>query len=73
LLLGGKAGILTDGFSSESLATALEYTINHPEILRQTGQAALETANNFSVEKNGKRMINLYERLLKGKVHRDEQ
>jgi len=73
LLLGGKAGILTDGFSSESLSTALEYTINHPEILRQRGQTALETANNFSVKKNGKRMINLYERLLEGKVRRNEQ
>jgi len=73
LLLGGKAGILTEGFSSESLAAALEYAINHPEILRQRGQTALETANNFSVEKNGKRMINLYERLLKGKVRRNEQ
>jgi glycosyltransferase involved in cell wall biosynthesis len=73
LLLGGKAGILTDGFSSESLAAALEYAINHPEILRQRGQTALEAANNFSVEKNGKRMINLYERLLKGKVRRNEQ
>ncbi|MCK4793578.1 MAG: glycosyltransferase family 4 protein, partial [Desulfobacteraceae bacterium] len=55
LLMYGKAGILTKGFSSESLAAALEYAINHPEILKQKGQAALEAANNFSVEKNGKR------------------
>ncbi len=73
LLLDGKAGILTEGFSSESIAATLKYAISRPEIRRQRGQTALKAANNFSVEKNGKRIINLYECLLKGKLRRNEQ
>jgi glycosyltransferase involved in cell wall biosynthesis len=68
LLLDGKAGILTNGFSSESIATTLELAIKHPEIRRLRSEVAMETVNNFSVETSVKHMINLYERLLKGKA-----
>jgi len=71
LLKEGKAGILTEGFSAESIAPALEFAITHPEIRRQRGEAALEAASNFSLEKCGKRMLNLYERLLKEKISRN--
>jgi len=68
LLLGGKAGILTEGFSVESIATTIEFAIKHPEIRRLKSEVAMETVNNFSVETSAKHMINLYERLLKGKA-----
>lgn len=68
LLKNGKAGILTNDFSAESISSAIEFAINHPEHRRRKGQAALEAANHFSLEKSGKRMINLYERLLKRKI-----
>lgn len=68
LLLGGKAGILTEGFSAESIATTIEFAIKHPEIRRLKSEVAMETVNNFSVETSAKHMINLYERLLKGKA-----
>lgn len=68
LLRDGKAGILTNDFSAESISSAIEFAVNHPEHRRRKGQAALEAANHFSLEKSGKRMINLYERLLKRKI-----
>lgn len=68
LLRDGKAGILTNDFSTESISSAIEFAVNHPEHRRRKGQAALEAANHFSLEKTGKRMINLYERLLKRKI-----
>jgi glycosyltransferase involved in cell wall biosynthesis len=68
LLRDGKTGILTSGFSAESISTAIEFAIKHPELRRQKGQAALELVNHFSLEECGKRMINLYERLLKRKI-----
>lgn len=68
LLRDGKAGILTNDFSAESISNAIEFAVNHPEHRRRKGQAALEAANHFSLEKSGKRMINLYERLLKRKI-----
>jgi len=68
LLLGGKAGILTEGFSAESIATTIEFAIKHPEIRRLKSEVAMETVKNFSVETSAKHMINLYERLLKGKA-----
>lgn len=67
LLLGGKAGILTDGFSSESLAAALEYAINRPEIRSQKSKVTQEIVKNFSLETSAKRMANLYEHLLEEK------
>jgi len=73
LLRDGKTGILTTGFSAESISTAIEFAINHPELRRTKGQAALEAANHFSLEKSGKRMINLYERLLKRKIQGNEK
>jgi glycosyltransferase involved in cell wall biosynthesis len=68
LLLDGKAGILTEGFSAESIATTIEFAIKHPEIRRLKSEIAMETVNNFSVETSAKHMINLYERLLKGRA-----
>lgn len=68
LLLGGKAGILTEGFSAESIASTLEFAIKHPEICRLRGEVGVETVKNFSVEKSAKHMINLYECLLKEKA-----
>jgi glycosyltransferase involved in cell wall biosynthesis len=68
LLKDGKAGILTEGFSAESIAITIEFAIKHPEIRRLKSEVAMETVNNFSVETSAKHMINLYERLLKGKA-----
>lgn len=68
LLRDGKAGILTNNFSAESISSAIEFVINHPEDRKRKGQAALETADHFSLEKSGKQMIKLYERLLKRKL-----
>jgi glycosyltransferase involved in cell wall biosynthesis len=67
LLRDGKAGILTDDFSAESLSSAIEFAINHPEDRKRKGQAALETVDQFSLEKSAKQMIKLYEGLLKRK------
>jgi len=73
LLIDGKAGILTNDFSAESISTAIEFAINHPEHRRRKGQAALEAANHYSVENSGKQMINLYECLLKRKIQGNEK
>lgn len=65
LLQYGNAGILTEDFSPIAMANAMEYAIEHPEIRRQVGQLALSIiSERFSVEGAGKRMIELYERLL---------
>jgi len=68
LLRDGKAGILTDDFSAESLSSAIEFTVNHPEDRKIKGQAAQEATDHFSLEKSAKQMIKLYECLLKRKI-----
>ncbi|MBA7482388.1 D-inositol-3-phosphate glycosyltransferase [subsurface metagenome] len=68
LLRDGKTGILTNDFSPESISAAIEFAINYPEQRSRKGQAAIEAANQFSLENAGKQMINLYERLLKREI-----
>lgn len=64
LLRNGKAGILTKGFSPESLAQALEYVISNPEVRMTTAKAALEVIMSFSVKICANKMISLYRSLL---------
>ena len=64
LLRDGNAGILTQDFSAEGIANAVEFAATHPEVRRQVGQAALAASQRFSVEAAGKQMIDLYEHLL---------
>lgn len=67
-LLGyGKAGILTDGFSAESIAATIDFTIKHPDIRKKIGERALKAVKKYSIEKSGKQTLALYGSLLKGK------
>jgi len=68
LLKNGQAGILTEGFSSNSIAAAIEFAIKHPEIQKQIVPGAIEAAKNLSLEKCGGQMITLYERLISEKM-----
>jgi len=67
LLEHGKAGILAEGFTSEAIASAIKFAIEHPEVRKQVGQRALVASERFSLEAVGKQMINLYEHLLTAK------
>lgn len=67
LLLGGDAGLLTDGFSAGNVAAAIEFAIRHPEVRKNAGQRATSRAQDFSLHTSVDRLISLYERLLEGK------
>lgn len=70
-LLGrGKAGILTDGFSAGDLASAIRSLWNSLEKRRGIAQAAIGKAGELSLSVSAKRMISLYEQLLKMKEDR---
>ncbi|MHC5024714.1 MAG: glycosyltransferase family 4 protein [Planctomycetota bacterium] len=64
LLRNGKAGVLTDGFSSESLAEAMDHVITHPEVRMATAEAALDVSASLSVEACTDKMVELYQALL---------
>ncbi len=68
LLKKGKAGILTNGFSAQSIASALEFAIKNPQLQAKIRQAAIEAANDFSLQKTTKQMIVLYEQLITKKA-----
>ena len=67
-LLRSEAGILTDGFSAQHIATAIEYAVCHPETRARVGLAACRRAQTFSVQASAKRLLDLYERLLEGRT-----
>jgi glycosyltransferase involved in cell wall biosynthesis len=68
LLRNGEAGILTTGYSPESLAQAMEQVIEHPEARMATADAALEVARTLSAEACAGKMVDLYRALLAGKT-----
>lgn len=67
LLRRGDAGLLTDDFSPESLASTLKRCIESETLRRQVGEAAVRLADDFSADKLAGRMIALYRELLNRK------
>lgn len=68
LLRNGKAGILTDGFSAENIAAAIEYAVKNPGDRRRIEQVALERSRDFSLTKSANDLFTLYKRLLESKI-----
>ncbi|MCP3905174.1 MAG: glycosyltransferase family 4 protein [Planctomycetes bacterium] len=64
LLRNGKAGVLTDGFTPESLAQAMGHVLDHPDVRIAAGEAALEVSASLSVTACTDKMVDLYETLL---------
>jgi glycosyltransferase involved in cell wall biosynthesis len=71
LLRQGEAGILTEGFSAHSLASALRSVVRNPQARCAVERAAVRRAEELSLSVSAKRMISLYDRLLRTKDHRD--
>lgn len=71
LLDHGTAGILTDGFSVASLASAIRCSLANPERRHAVENAAIRRAEELSLSVSAKRMISLYDQLLRAKDHRD--
>lgn len=68
LLRNGKAGILTDGFSAENIAAAIEYAVKNPGDRRRIEQVALERSRDFSLTNSANDLLTLYKRLLESKI-----
>jgi glycosyltransferase involved in cell wall biosynthesis len=68
LLDGGTAGILAEGFSSEHIASAIEFAVNRPDLRKKIKQAAIERVRAFSVSASASQLIALYERLIRSKA-----
>ena len=68
LLRNGKAGILTDGFSAENIAAAIEYAVKNPGDRRRIEQVALERSRDFSLTNSANDLFTLYKRLLESKI-----
>ncbi|MBP8913002.1 MAG: glycosyltransferase family 4 protein, partial [Phycisphaerae bacterium] len=71
LLDHGRAGILAEGFSAGHLAAAIRSTSASPQRRHAVAQAAARRAKELSLSVSAKRMIALYERLLKAKERCD--
>lgn len=71
LLDHGKAGVLTERFSAESLASAIRCLLANPERRRMVEHAAQRKAEELSLGASVMRMISLYEHLLGAKGRRD--
>ncbi len=71
LLKAGEAGILTKDFSAESIASAIEFAIHHPDVRERTSKSALKRVEDFSVETIAGQWLDLYERLFESKRKRD--
>jgi len=71
LLDHGKAGILTEGFSAESLASAIRCARGNRENRHAMERAAMRKVGELSLSASASRMVSLYERLLKAKGRRD--
>jgi len=67
LLAYGKAGMLTDGFSSQAIADAIEATVCNPTTRKKLEQSALKRAEDFSLVNSARQLLRLYEHLLEGK------
>ena len=68
MLRNGEAGILTTGFSPESLAQAMEHVLSHPEARMATAEAALEVSRSLSAEACAGKMVDLYRALLESRT-----
>jgi glycosyltransferase involved in cell wall biosynthesis len=68
LLRKGEAGILTTGFSPESIAQAMERVISNPEARMATAEAALEVSRSLSAEACAGKMVDLYRALLENRT-----
>jgi len=67
LLRRGEAGLLTNDFSPESLASTLAKCIESEVLRRQVGEAAVRVADDFSADKLAERTIAFYHELLNRK------
>lgn len=70
LLDYGRAGILTEDFSADSLALALRRSRGNPQGRHALERAAVRKAGELSLSASATRMIGLYERLLGARDHR---
>jgi glycosyltransferase involved in cell wall biosynthesis len=70
LLAGGRAGILTQDFSAESIASAIQQATEDVALRKQLETAAVERARDFSVGASAARLLLLYENLLQRKAAR---
>lgn len=70
LLQRGRAGVLTEGFSPQAIAAALEFVIQNPAHREVVERHALERARDFSLARSASQLLVLYERLLESKNHR---
>lgn len=66
----GTAGVLTDGFSAESLVSAIRSAASNDEPRRAVERAAVRKAEELSLRGSAQRMISFYERLLGAKDRR---
>lgn len=71
LLDHGAAGILAEGFSPASLASAIRSVLGNPQGRLAIEQAAVRRAEELSLSVSAKRMISLYEHLLSVKERHD--
>lgn len=71
LLRHGKAGFLTEGCSAGDIAATIRYVRGDIAMRRTVEQAAVARAKGLSMRRSGRRMIELYERLLSVKNHHD--
>lgn len=72
LLKGGEAGLLTDNFSPESIASTLKKAIESEVLRRQVGETALRVADNFSADMLAEKMIALYREILNRKRRQEK-
>lgn len=70
-LLGGGAGVLTDGYSDEHLAFTIEHVVSQPDLRERTGEQALLKAKALSLHRSVNQLTALYEHLLEEKAHSD--
>jgi len=63
---GNNCGICVDPLNPKEVAEAIEYLIDHPDEARKMGENGREAIlEKYNWEKEGKKLINLYEELLK--------
>lgn len=70
LLAAGRAGILTEGYSAESIAAAIQRVTQDESLRRRLEAAAVARAQEFSVRASAGRLMALYEHLLQRKAAR---
>jgi glycosyltransferase involved in cell wall biosynthesis len=70
LLQRGRAGVLTQGFSPEDIAAAIELAIKNPAHRETIEEYALARVRDFSLANSADQLLALYEHLLRSKGHR---